>query len=110
MNFSSSCTTTITTILKNKIKFLEVSHLKYSNSKQKIVQKEQKQKPCGVGEVMLIPYTTAKYTQVMQKYIGIKQKRHAQTEFCQKQDNQKDNKTRKKATDNTDTGIKIHSK
>jgi hypothetical protein len=39
----------------------------------------------------------------MQKYIGIKQKRHTQTEFCKKQDNQKDNK--KKATGNTDTGI-----
>lgn len=35
---------------------------------------------------------------------------HTQTESCQKHDNQKDNKTWKKATDNTDTGINIHSK
>jgi hypothetical protein len=43
MNFSFSCTTTTTTTttttLNNKIKFLEISHLKYSNSKWKIVQK-----------------------------------------------------------------------
>jgi hypothetical protein len=51
MNFSSSCTTTTTTILKNRIiRFLEISHIKHSNSKQKIVQKGTETKTMWGGE------------------------------------------------------------